>query len=148
MKTLRFVLDYYDFSFYFVLKSIFLSMTTSPDKPENNEENNSTLIAAFAPLALGDQILHPESTLNGNSIPDDISTHSSDINQQNEHNHRVNHMVRPFVDPGLIIQKRKQANETWLSDFVSPKSAPQGAYSPLSQAVKKLLPERTACRLG
>jgi len=56
--------------------------------------------------------------------------------------------MRPFFDPGLVVQKRKHVNETWLSDFVSPTSAPQGAYSPLSQAVKKLLPERAACRLG
>jgi len=115
-------------------------MTTTTS---NNEEleDNSTLTAGFASLALGDEILHPESTLNGNSIPDDISSRSSNNSDQN-------HIMRPFFDPGLVVQKRKHVNETWLSDFVSPTSAPQGAYSPLSQAVKKLLPERAACRLG
>jgi hypothetical protein len=118
-------------------------MTTS-----DNNEDNSTLTAGFAAFALGDQIIHPESTLNGDSIPDDVSSRSSDIIEQNQNNHDENHVMRPFIDPGLVVQKRKNVNETWLSDFVSPTSAPKGAYSPLSQTVKKLLPERTACRLG
>ena len=115
--------------------------TTSSVATENNEEDNSTLIAGFATLALGDKILHPETTLNGNSVPDDLSLGSSTSTEENN-------TMRPYTDPGLIAPKRKKVNETWLNDFVSPKSAPQGAYSPLSQAVKKLLPERAACRLG
>jgi hypothetical protein len=115
--------------------------TTSSVVTENNEADNSTLTAGFAALAFGDKITHPETTLNGNSIPDDLSARSSNSSDEN-------YNMRPFIDPGLVIKKRKQVNETWLSDFVSPSSAPQGAYSPLAQAVKKLLPERTACRLG
>jgi hypothetical protein len=115
--------------------------TTSSVATENNEEDNSTLTAGFAALALGDQILHPETTLNGNSIPDDLSSRVSTSTDEND-------TMRPFIDPGLVIKKRKPVTETWLSDFVSPTSAPQGAYSPLSQAVKKLLPERAACRFG
>jgi hypothetical protein len=104
---------------------------------DNHEEDNSTLIAGFATLALGNQILHPEATINGNSIPDDVPNSISH-----------NHIMRPFIDPGLVIKRRHHLNETWFSDFVSPTSAPRGAYSPLSQALKKVLPERAACRLG
>lgn len=115
--------------------------TTSSLAAETNEEDNSTLTAGFAALAFGEKITHPETTLNGNAIPDDLSTQSSTSSQES-------YTMHPFIDPGLVIHKRKNVNETWLSDFVSPTSAPQGAYSPLSQAVKKLLPERAACRLG
>jgi hypothetical protein len=108
---------------------------------ENNGENDSTLMAGLAALAFGTKITNPEATLNGNSIPDELSTRSSTNSQDS-------YPIRPFIDPGLVKHKRKNVNETWLSDFVSPTSAPQGAYSPLSQAVKKLLPERAACRLG
>ncbi|CAF3524220.1 unnamed protein product [Rotaria sordida] len=125
-----------------------MATLTSSEIIDNHEEDNSTLTAGFAALAFGDKILNPETTLNGHSIPDDVSSHSSNSSDQNQHNHNVTHIMRPFIDPGLVIQQRKTANETWLSDFVSPTSAPQGAYSPLSQAVKKLLPERAACRLG
>ena len=115
--------------------------TTSSAVTENNHDDGSTLIAGIAALAFGTKITNPEETLNGSSIRDDLSTKSS-INSQSSV------PLRPFIDPGLIRRKRKNGNETWLSDFVSPARAPQGAYSPLSQAVKKILPERTACRLG
>ena len=108
---------------------------------EQNEEENSELTVDLAALALGNKSSDFPAAINGNSLPD----------------HRTNRSVmsttssftmRSFIDPGLITTKRTNINETWLDDFVSPKSAPQGAYSPLSQAVKKLLPERTACRFG
>jgi hypothetical protein len=115
--------------------------TTSSIATENNENDNLTLTAGFAAFALGDQNLHSETILNENAIPDDLSSRSSTSTEEN-------HTVLPFTDPGLVIQKRKHVNQSWLNDFVSPTSAPQGANSALSQAVKKLLPERTACRLG
>ncbi|CAF0797242.1 unnamed protein product [Didymodactylos carnosus] len=58
------------------------------------------------------------------------------------------HEIKSFIDPVLIIQKQKHVAETWLNEFQAPMSAPQSAYSPLAQLVKKALPERTACRLG
>ncbi|CAF2870943.1 unnamed protein product [Rotaria sp. Silwood2] len=125
-----------------------MTTSTSSETSEDHEENDSTLKFGLATLALGDKISNPETTLNGNSVPDDVSSLSSNSSDPNKHNHNETHVMRPFTDPGLVIQQRKKVTETWLSDFVSPTSAPQGAYSPLSQAVKKLLPERAACRLG
>lgn len=112
-----------------------MTQTTSSELRENTEDN-ATLTAAFARFTLGDQILS-----DGDALLGDLSTRSSTNTEEN-------YTMRSFIDPGLVIQKRKQTNEKWLSDFVSPASAPQGSYSPISQAVKKLLPERTACRLG
>jgi hypothetical protein len=141
--TIFFFSDYYNAFIFILYKKLFSNMNspTSSAATKNNENDNSTLTAGFAALALGDQILHPETALNGNSTPGDLSSRSSTSTEEN-------HTVLPFIDPGLVIQKRKHVNESWLSDFVSPKSAPQGANSALSQAVKKLVPERTACRLG
>ncbi|CAF4312555.1 unnamed protein product [Adineta steineri] len=124
------------------------------DDDDNDEENgeredNSTLMAGFETVTLGDDIQQqPDIILNSNAASEDFSSHSYDSNDQKQTNHYKNHVIRPFIDPGLIQKKPKHLNESWLSDFVSPSSAPQGAYSPISQAVKKLLPERTACRLG
>jgi len=56
--------------------------------------------------------------------------------------------LRPFIDPKLVQKHERRVDESWLSDFVSPKEAPQGAYSVVSQTVKKFVPERTACRFG
>ncbi|CAF1073880.1 unnamed protein product [Adineta steineri] len=128
--------------------------TEDNDDDDNDEENgeredNSTLMAGFETVALGDDIQQqPDIILNSNAASEDSSSHSYDSNDQKQTNHYKNHVIRPFIDPGLIQKKPKHLNESWLSDFVSPSSAPQGAYSPISQAVKKLLPERTACRLG
>ncbi|UJR23710.1 hypothetical protein I4U23_026691 [Adineta vaga] len=120
-------------------------MATIENNEGESEENNSTLIAGLAPLVLGDNIVHSGIELNDSTITDDDSSSRS----SNSANHqRHNHVIRPFIDPGLVRKKPQHLNESWLSDFVSPRSAPQGAYSPLSQAVKKLLPEKTACRLG
>lgn len=118
-----------------------ISIPLTSVERKNNEQDNSTLTAGFAALALGEQILHPETTVNGNSIPDDVSSRSTPNTEEN-------YTMRPFIDSGLFVKRRKNIQETWLSEFVSPASAPQGAYSPISQAVKKLLPERAACRLG
>jgi hypothetical protein len=137
-----FVSDYYVFIFIFS-KNYFSNMIspTSSIETENNEKDNSTLTSGIAALPFSEQLMHPQSTLNGNSTPDDLSSQSStDTNE--------NHTPRPYIDPGLVIKNRKHTTETWLSEFVSPTSAPQGSYSILSQAVKTILPERTACRLG
>lgn len=72
---------------------------------------------------------------------------NQDSSSENE-NDSEKSLLRPFVDPNLLIRKQRPAEETWLKDFQSPSSAPQGAYSPIAQAVKSILPERTACRLG
>lgn len=113
-----------------------MTQTTSSDIRENPQEDNVTLTAGLAVLALGDQVRDSQLICNG-----DLSTRSSTSTEEND-------TMRPFIDPGLVTKRRKRTNETWLSDFVSPGSAPQSSYSPIAQAVKKLLPERTACRLG
>ena len=87
------------------------------------------------------KVLQRETRMNGH-VP--RPSHSNNHN----HNHLEHQSMRPYIDPGLVIMKRTQTGEAWLSDFVSPKSAPEGAYSALAQAVKKRLSERTACRLG
>ena len=106
-----------------------MSASSSPVPVDDDGKHDSALVAGLATLAVDDES-SPRPTINGH---------------HNQNSHRT---MLPFVDPGLVVQKRKHPSETWLSDFVSPTSAPAGAYSPLSQAVKKLLPERTACRLG
>lgn len=108
---------------------------------ENTEEETHTLTNGLAKLALNGQSTDFQTSLDFNGVSGDLSTRSSTSTDEN-------YTMRPFVDPGLVVQKHKQTTEKWLGDFVSPASAPQSPYSPFSQAVKKLLPERTACRLG
>ncbi|CAF0855375.1 unnamed protein product [Rotaria sp. Silwood1] len=125
-----------------------MTTSASSETSENYEEDILTITADASALALDDKNLNSETISNDNSNLDDVSSLSSNSSDQNTHNHNETHIMRPFIDPGLVAQKCKTAHETWLSDFVSPTSAPESAYSPLSQAFKKLLPERTACRLG
>ena len=125
-----------------------MSSSTSAALEENHEEDNSTLTVLSTATALADKVVQPETAANSDSLPGDASSDSSSTSNQNQNSQDENSAMRPFVDPGLVVQKSKDVPESWLSDFVSPTSAPRGAYSPLSQTVKKLLPERTACRLG
>ncbi|CAF1294181.1 unnamed protein product [Adineta ricciae] len=111
---------------------------------EQQEEKNSILIAEFAPLTVDDQISHPELESNRNGIGQDDFSHSSLNTTRSRHTP----VIRPFIDPGLVQKRAHQASDSWLKEYDSPSSAPQGAYSAVSQAVKKLLPEKTACRLG
>ena len=109
--------------------------------PENTEEKTHTVANGIAALVFNDRSTDPQTSLDLNGALDDVSNRSSMTTEEN-------YTMRPYVDPGLVIQKHKKTRERWLGDFVSPASAPQSPYSPISQAVKKLLPERTACRLG
>lgn len=119
--------DHADFDFFFLLNFVrFFCMGPSCSMGDTNTDDNSTT------LAPGDKILPHETPVNGHSNGCD-------------HNHP---RMRPFIDPGLVIQRTATTGQSWLSDFVSPKSAPEGAYSFVSQVVKKIMPERTACRLG
>lgn len=134
-----------DYCYVFISYKIYLSnMTSIPGESvesENKEQDNSTLPADCAALAISDEVLHPDTTTNGNSIPDTLSSLSSTNSEEND-------TMRPFMDSALTKRRRKHVEETWLKEFVLPTSAPQGAYSPIAQAVKRLLPERAACRLG
>lgn len=122
---------------------------TRNDDEQVNERKYPTLsmsIVGLIPLASGDHIPHPQATPSNHNAPStDLHTPSSSSSSTNSDN---TYAIRPFIDPGLVRKKPQHLNEAWLSDFQSPRSAPEGAYSALSQAVKKLLPERTACRFG
>jgi hypothetical protein len=145
--------DYYDFVFFLYLLLIQkpiqnMARLTSTETNDDLEENDSILTADIAALTLDNRISEPTTTLIVDSIPTDISSLSSDNSAQNQNHHHETDVIRAFNDPALAIQRSKNTNEKWLLDFDSPKSAPQGAYSVLSQAVKKLVSERTACRFG
>ncbi|CAF2127776.1 unnamed protein product [Rotaria magnacalcarata] len=125
-----------------------MATSTSTEINDDHEENDPILTANIAALTLQNRISQPTTTLIVDSIPENISSLSSDSSAQNQNNHHETEVIRPFNDPALVIQQSKSTSERWLIDFDSPKSAPQGAYSVLSQAVKKLVSERTACRFG
>lgn len=108
---------------------------------EETEKETHTVANGLAAIVFNDKSTDFQTSLDLNGASSELSTRSSTTTEEN-------YTMRPYVDPGLVIQKHKKTTEKWLGDFVSPASAPQSPYSPFSQAVKKLLPERTACRLG
>ncbi|CAM4857572.1 unnamed protein product [Rotaria socialis] len=125
-----------------------MATLTSTEINDDHEENDSTLTANTAALTFHNRISQHTTTLIVDSTPENMSSLNSYSSAQNQNNHHETEVIRPFNDPGLAIQQSKSTSEKWLIDFDSPKSAPQGAYSVLSQAVKKLVSERTACRFG
>ena len=80
--------------------------------------------------------------------PSIFFAHSFSFSLMTETNSSTDECLRPYIDPKLVQRHQHHVDESWLSDFVSPQQAPQGAYSAVAQAVKKFVPERTACRLG
>ncbi|CAF0767368.1 unnamed protein product [Didymodactylos carnosus] len=91
--------------------------------------------------------------------PKSNERHTSDVDQcsgdheikQNQNTHDVKYSQREItatVGSELSIRKQKREVDKNLSEFQTPKYAPQGSYPTLVQLVKKALPERTACRFG
>lgn len=132
----------------------------SSKKNRHDDDENPELIRDEATPTCDDIVVYTEIISNTDSDPVKISALNSDtgtvmennsLNKKkhvNQHNHEENNGLRPFTDPGLIARRRRSSHEVWLKDFVSPKSAPQSPYSALSQTLKKIVSERTACRLG
>jgi hypothetical protein len=113
---------------------------------DNRDENHDCSRANPGEMSLFVKLSHDGDTDETTSHVDAVQRHQQ--TNQNHGDERECHRLLPHIDPGLVIHKAQQADETWLSDFVSPGSTPKSSYSPLAQAVKKLMPERTACRLG
>ena len=122
------------------MKTSISSITIDAD----NEEKPG-LSPILEGLSVDEKHFPIEINANGNSLMVETSARSSMHENEND---QKKSLLRPFIDPALIVRKSRPVEETWLKDFKSPPSAPQSAYSPITQAVKKLLPERTACRFG